>query len=61
LNQVLKDLESMNITVPYHPRHKQFKGKFNDMLLGYGAFDINEAEAAAKMLEVILKRYDGKG
>lgn len=46
--------------MPYHPKHKYSDGKFNDMLLGYGAFDINEAEAAAKLLEVILKKYDGK-
>jgi GntR family transcriptional regulator/MocR family aminotransferase len=60
LNLVLKDLEDMGIAVPYHPKHKQSNGKCNDMLLGYGAFDINEAEGAAKLLEVILKKYDGK-
>jgi len=35
-----------------------FRGKLNDMLLGFGAFDIKEAESGAKLLSKILKEDD---
>jgi len=54
LNVVLGTLESMGIPVPYHPNSQKTNKKVNYMMLGFGAFDLNEAEGAAKMLAGIL-------
>jgi GntR family transcriptional regulator/MocR family aminotransferase len=54
LNMVLNKLEEMGIPVPYHPNHQKTKEKLNYMMLGFGAFDINEALGAAKLLGQII-------
>lgn len=54
LNVVLGQLESMGIPVPYHPNAQRSGKKTNYMMLGFGAFDINEAEGAAKVLNEVI-------
>ncbi|WEK20849.1 MAG: PLP-dependent aminotransferase family protein [Candidatus Pedobacter colombiensis] len=54
LNVVLNKLDMMGITVPYHPNNHKTKDKVNHMMLGFGAFDIHEAEGGASMLGQII-------
>lgn len=58
LNILLGKLEGMGIPVPYHPNNQKTSEKVNYMMLGFGAFDINEAEGAAKMLNMIIEDMD---
>jgi GntR family transcriptional regulator/MocR family aminotransferase len=52
---VLSQLELLGIEVPYHPNAQLSKGKHNHMLLGFGHFNMDEAEGAAKMLKEIIE------
>lgn len=54
LNIVLEKLEEMGIPVPYHPNNQKTKEKLNYMMLGFGAFDIEEALGAATLLGQII-------
>lgn len=56
LNLVLRDLEDMGIVVPYHPNNQKTKEKVNYMMLGFGAFDLDEAAGAALALKMIIER-----
>lgn len=58
LNPILMEINERGIVVPFHPRNKFSIDKLNDMLLGFGAFDIKEAESGAKLLAEILKRHE---
>ncbi|SMD14211.1 GntR family transcriptional regulator [Pedobacter nyackensis] len=55
LNMVLERVDQMGIPVPYHPNNKKTNKKVNHMMLGFGAFDIHEAEGGAKMLNQVIK------
>lgn len=57
LNVMLKKLDDGGIPVPYHPNNKKTAIKTNHMMLGFGAFDINEAEGGAKMLNMVMSEY----
>lgn len=57
LNVMLKKLDDGGIQVPYHPNNKKTSLKTSHMMLGFGAFDINEAEGGAKMLNMVLSEY----
>lgn len=54
LNVMLKKLDDNGIPVPYHPNNQKTSIKTNFMVLGFGAFDINEAEGGAKMLGMVM-------
>ncbi|WP_316818577.1 PLP-dependent aminotransferase family protein [Pedobacter nyackensis] len=54
LNAVLDEVELLGIPVPYHPNSQRGKKKVNHMMLGYGAFDLAEAEGGAKMLSEVI-------
>lgn len=54
LNLMLKKLDDGGIPVPYHPNNQKTNIKTNAMMLGFGAFDINEAEGGAKMLSMVM-------
>lgn len=54
LNMVLERVDQMGISVPYHPNNKKHHKKVNHMMLGFGAFDINEAEGGAKLLGQVI-------
>lgn len=54
LNVMLKKLDDNGIPVPYHPNNQKTSIKTNHMMLGFGAFDINEAEGGAKMLNMVF-------
>lgn len=55
LNDLLKQLELRGIEIPYHPTAQKPEGKVNYMLLGFGHYQAEEAEAAAKEIQNILK------
>ncbi|MNY52691.1 hypothetical protein D3C86_1883830 [compost metagenome] len=55
LNIVLERVDQMGIPVPYHPNNKKNHKKVNHMMLGFGAFDINEAEGGAKVLSQVIE------
>lgn len=59
LNLALKEMVKLGLEVPYHPNSRPGIEKINDMMLGFGAFDIAEAEGGAKLLSEILKQLDG--
>lgn len=54
LNMVLDRVEEMGVPVPYHPIYEKTKEKVSHMMLGFGAFDINEAKGGATFLGQII-------
>lgn len=54
LNTLLNELEQMGIKVPFHPNNQKTDSKVNHMLLGFGHYQVEEAEGAAKLLKEII-------
>nr|WP_068891093.1 PLP-dependent aminotransferase family protein [Pedobacter panaciterrae] len=55
LNDLLEEIERRGIEIPYHPTALKPEGKVNYMLLGFGHYQAEEAEAAAKEMQDVLK------
>ncbi|NRF41242.1 PLP-dependent aminotransferase family protein [Pedobacter foliorum] len=58
LNPILSRMKELGLPIPFHPKNKFSSAKLNDMLLGFGAFDIREAESGGKLLSKLLKEHD---
>lgn len=54
LNDLLDQLEKMGIKVPFHPNNQKTDSRVNHMLLGFGHYQVEEAEGAAKLLKQII-------
>ncbi len=56
LNALLLQLGNMGIEVPFHPNNQKTDSKVNYMLLGFGHYQVEEAEGAAKLLKEIIDK-----
>nr|WP_068887647.1 PLP-dependent aminotransferase family protein [Pedobacter panaciterrae] len=57
LNLLLNQLEDLGIKVPFHPNNQKTDSKVNYMLLGFGHYQMEEAEGAAKLLKEIIDQF----
>jgi len=60
LNALLLQLGTMGIEVPFHPNNQKTDSKVNYMLLGFGHYQVEEAEGAAKLLQEIIDQLIDK-
>ncbi|MBE9600187.1 PLP-dependent aminotransferase family protein [Pedobacter sp. MC2016-24] len=58
LTVVLKKLGERGIPVPFHPNSPKTHEPVYYMILGFGAFDIVEAEGGAKMIRLIMEELE---
>lgn len=57
LNTILKTINDNRILIPYHPNNQKTNIKTNFLLLGFGAFDYDEADGWARMLKIAIQDY----
>jgi GntR family transcriptional regulator/MocR family aminotransferase len=58
LTLVLKKLGERGIPVPFHPNSPKTHEPVHHMVLGFGAFDIVEAEGGAKMIRMVMEELE---
>lgn len=58
LTLVLKKLGERGIPVPFHPNSPKNHEPVHHMVLGFGAFDIAEAEGGAKMIQLVMEELE---